>query len=56
MLSRFIFKAMPWKGGSAMRATLGSALDVLETVGAIISVVVPATRAVVSLLEPNKAE
>lgn len=47
---------MPWKGGSAMREKLGSALDMLETVGAIISVVVPATRAVVSLLESNSAE
>lgn len=39
-----------------MRAKLDSTLGWLERVGAIISVVVPAARAVVSLLEPNQAE
>jgi len=44
------------KGGSAMREKLNVVLDWLERAATIVAIVVPATRKVADLLEPNKAE
>ncbi len=52
----FIFWALPLKGGSTMRKKLEAVLGCLEKAAAIISVVVPATRTVVELLESPKRE
>lgn len=52
----FIFGALPLKGGSTMREKLEVVLGWLERAAAIVSVVVPATRTVVELLESPKRE
>ena len=51
-----ILQALPRKGGSTMGKKLEVVLEWLERVATIVSIVVPATRKVVALLEPNKAE
>ena len=45
---------IPQKGGSAMSTKLEVALSWLEKAAAIITIVVPATRKVVSLLKPDE--
>lgn len=52
----FIFGALSLKGGSTMRKRLEVVLGWLERAAAIVSIVVPATRSVVELIEPSKKE
>lgn len=56
VLLKCILWALPGKGGSTMRQKVEVVLDWLERAAAIVSIVVPATRKVAALLEPNKAE
>ena len=54
--TEFILWALLRKGGSTMREKLNVVLDWLERAATIIAIVVPTTRKVADLLEPNKAE